>query len=356
MSQLLRVWAKRIAGAAALAMAAAAVYLAVEVPLREPHDRAADPEQSRRRAANPAAAELRHETTLSSLSRIHVAARVNGFASITADGGMRLDQTDAVQALIDTGSSLAFATPEGERRFGLRVGGGTPVVSRSFAGTTGKLFVFDDKRALSVSLWPSDDPAAVLAPIRYVTTDRVEQADVVMPPLLLAPAGGAVVLDFSHMRLIACETPAACVQGPAWSELSVEACSQIPELMVLRASVEQRPVRLMLDTGNGTLLSSATFSDPSIKNHESARRQGTLAGSAGARIDAEFVEGAWDLVAGAPTAVHKELHGFWVTDVHGASPPCSSEGSLGIDALSGCELALADSKPPAAWLRCAPAP
>jgi hypothetical protein len=329
-------------GAAAVASASAVVYLALYIPIRS---QVADAPVRRRASGN-----VRDPPVIVPLerrSRTHVVVRAHGHAP-RGDGGTPL--TSDVDALLDTAISLSITTPSGERRFGVEPGDGAPVPGRGFAGAEALLFPISATRPFDVSVGDAADPRHVDLRIGYLGVDAVAGADVIVPPHWLGPLGGAVSLDLARVQFATCDSLEACLASGGFSRVSDSACAAIPELTVVHIRIDGSDARLLLDTGGSTWLFKKYFDAQDLAGKATALRPGSLVGTSSQGMPGTLVQGHWTLAFGSST---HSLASLWViAPTGGAAYTCSLDGSIGIDALDGCTLVLADGAAATAYLRC----
>jgi hypothetical protein len=342
---------KLLLGAVALAAAGASLHAARKAPIGDsawPAPSAASGD--RRRSARPG---LRApvEVPLVRVSRVHVAVKANAFAR--REGGPEVGSVATV--LLDTGSSVPLATVDGQDRFALEVGIDPPLVSRGFSGHPSKLFAVAADQSLDLSLDARSAPDGVLFTVRHLSPNRLYGADVIAPPQLLAPRGGAVSLGLADGRFAVCESVEEC-EGRE-SELvpsSVRICDDRPELVVVDVDLGGAKETMLLDTGAATLVFRDVFERARLQERVQSKRSGTLLGAGSATIGADVVTGdfAWRIGAGA--RVPRSPKSFWVVSVPEDRRParCATAGSIGTDALEDCKVVIADGTPARAALTC----
>jgi hypothetical protein len=178
-------------------------------------------------------------------------------------------------------------------------------------------------------------------------------ADVIAPPQLLAPEGGAVRMDLARRRFVACESIAECAPGNGWQRLAERACPEEPDLIAVDATLNGHPGRFFLDTGGPTLSYRPFWRDNGFDAAATRAIDGELTGLAGPAGDARRLEGRWTLAFGAHR-ITRVLDGIWVVgQAHASIGRCFPAGSIGTDALADCELVLADLTGEPGLLRCA---
>jgi hypothetical protein len=100
-------------------------------------------------------------------------------------------------------------------------------------------------------------------------------------------------------------------------------------------------VRLLLDTGAATFVTEEAFERSGFRSRVLRLQEGWLEGLGG-RAHGQFAEGAFAIALGGERNPARSLAGLWVLDAPAAGPVsrCGLDGSLGIDALAGCEVLL----------------
>lgn len=347
-----RRWVALSAGAIGVALAIAVVYLALEAPLADP---AESPSPGDRRPARPDARWTPVEAPLVRVSKTHVV--VHGRATeIAGDGGAEFGLERPVSLLLDTGLSVVLATSDGEKNLGIHRGAGEPLASSSFSGSRTELAPADESTPVVVSAARLADPARVATRVEYVATDALEGADVVLPPWMLGPRGGAVRLDLDKLQFRACDALADCSDPGAPRISESTPCRDYPDLIVVTALVNGNAARLLLDTGGSTWFDRGFFW-AYLATRSRALRPGDLYGSGHDTVHAKVAEGPWSFVFGDERGARTTASQIWVVDpTGGAVSSCGLDGAVGLDVFEGCTLVIADGSPPAVHASCPPKP
>ena len=219
------------------------------------------------------------------------------------------------------------------------------------------MLTLDDPLILLTSS-QGDSRGAVSSPIDLFIDDSIYGAHVVAPPQWLAPQHGAVRIDLEDFTFTRCESLDDCLNtGPTdstdWTSLSNAPCSTSSQLLAVDVEIEGTKTRLLLDTGAPTLLFSALFEEQQWGRFATRESAGQLYGSAGQSLQASRHFGAWDIQLGSKHPIRRQLSSTWTMRLDEGTPThCESAGSLGIDALSECQLVVDDSSPVRGFLRC----
>jgi hypothetical protein len=348
---------RRLAALGASVLAAAVsltlLHAATWVPVDAPPVASPEPPPEPRRAARPGVLSKR-EVPLVRLSRVHVAARMNGF--LRSSGAGPGERAAVLTVLLDTGSSMPLATVDGQEALGLEVGMDPPLVSRGFSGEASPLFVLSRSQELVLSFEARGAPDAVTLPVAHLSPNRLYGAHVIAPLHLLAPRGGAVGIDFGADRLSVCESAEACLAGGGpWTPLSTSPCVDRPELAVVEARLGGRAETLLLDTGAATLLFEEAYRGTELAGQVTASATGSLFGAGSAEVRAARISGAFAMFLGAGGAIRRAFSSAWVVPVAPEQRParCATAGSIGADLLEGCRVVLVDGPPLGGFLSCA---
>jgi hypothetical protein len=303
-----------------------------------------------RRRAGAALGKPLLEVPIERLSRVHVA--IEGFVKArSAEGWTKQDEKARI--VLDTGASTVFGTANAGARFPLRTAPQT-LRARSFHGESSALYPIDPRETLALSLVPRRASNAVETLVPYLAPATLYGADFIAPPRMLAPVGGAVRLDLRRNVFAVCETLRDCEHGAPFSELAVESCPDVPELLGVRISLEGHAARLLLDTGAPTLIFKEFYEREHLLYREQSRQAGNLTGMAGSAPDAALALGSWAFHFEGSPAIDRTTNRLWVVipSPQGVSH-CFPDGSAGLDLIEGCELLLIEGKP-RVLLRCEP--
>jgi hypothetical protein len=258
-----------------------------------------------------------------------------------------------IGVFLDTGTSLPLATRDAAARLQLIYDAEPAVYSRGFAGAKTGLFAVDESHGLEFSLEAPGLPHAVLNGVRLVAPDSLAGSDVVMSPKDLAPAGGAVKLDLKRSEFTVCETLDACLGDDEYTELARPSCPDMPELLGVPAVVNGQRLELLLDSGGSTLLFRDFAEQSGLGASAEVVRHGELVGSGDARAQAQLLRGHFQYVVGSESPLTLSRNQLWRVEPaeREGAVACYPAGSLGLDALTGCQLVLGDA-PSAAYLHC----
>jgi hypothetical protein len=327
---------------------AGVLYFALEADVA-PH---APEDDVDRREARPGSTPERFDAPLVRLSRTHVGVRAHAVV-LRGDAGP-LTQRD-VTLLLDTGLTVAIATPDGERALDLHVGSGPTIASHGVSGHVSDLPSTGDTERALVSVAPWTSPLHVGTPLGHLGPDRLDGAHAILPPHLLGPRGGAVRLDFRRSRFATCETVRACQGEGEWAPLGEASCHDYPDVLVVPATLAGAPVRLLLDTGGSTLVSRRFADAHDLAPQTTGNADGHIIGSGGGTLAAKMLEGAFAFGLGPGARLTRTARSLWVPEALGGAPAdCGLDGTLGIDVLAGCALVIADGSPLRASIQCDP--
>lgn len=326
------------------------MFWAATVDVPRPVQLAAAVEDTARRQAGPALGKPHFEVPLERLSRVHVA--IEGYVKARSEAGWS-KQDEPARIVLDTGASTVFGTAHAGTRFPLRTAPQT-LRARSFRGESSALYPIDPDETVLLSLVRQKTPGAVETWVPYLAPATLYGADFIAPPRLLAPIGGAVLFDLRRNVFGLCETVGDCANGARFSDLAVETCPDVPELLGIRVSLEGHSARLLLDTGAPTLIFKDFYEREHLPYREQSRQAGNLTGIAGAAPDAALAFGAWSFRIEGSQSIDRTTNRLWVVSPsqQGVSH-CFPDGSVGLDLLEGCRLVLAEGKPQG-LLRCEP--
>lgn len=340
-----------VSGSALVAIGA--VVLATRVDVHAPLVKAgAATGHAMRRLARSGSGPQRIELPLVSISRIHVAVDLQALASGTKNGH-RWSRRGRVRVVLDTGASLPFGTAQAALRFPL----GTAPTSRGaegFAGGQGTLYPLDQGERLTLSLLAPESPRTVLVPVEYLAPTTLHDSDVIAPPEALAPIGGAVVLDFARHVFVVCESIAACRRGHGWRALSRRGCPESSATVPVTARIGGSTGRLRLDTGAASLVFHGFYARSHLATLAQSMQTGSLTGISRTSPRATLLRGDFQLEVGDRPGLMRRIDRLWLVGESGDLGPdaCARDGSLGTDALHGCQLLLGERRPHRALLRC----
>lgn len=307
-----------------------------------------------RRSADPSALPDQFSVPLHRVSRTHVV--VAGAAVAVGLANWQGPRGATTTVLLDTGASIPLLTSDGARLLRPETADrlGVKVDMRGSDGHRVTVMPLSEDERLLLTLPGRTGAGPVYTPVWYAVADSLHDAHVIAPPTHLAPKGGAVRLDLRTSALVVCESLESCRPGKGWTRLARRACDKSPELVAVDAAVNDKPARLMLDTGGSTKLFAAFYAQAGLVSSEVARSAAALVGAGGVPADVIQVRGEYRLALGVDAPVRRHAPEMLVAQPRdrAGGVACFPDGALGLDALEGCEIVLTEATPRRGYLRC----